>query len=72
MDELDRAALSEAMWQQQHLDAQLRRTHLTQPLTAIRECDDCGVVIPPQRLAVVPYTTCCVDCQNIRESQGHV
>ncbi|CAD6177617.1 conjugal transfer protein TraR [Escherichia coli] len=30
-------------------------------------CNDCGKVIPAQRLAALPDVVTCIDCQHIRE-----
>ena len=30
-------------------------------------CDDCGKLIPPERLHVMPYAPCCVECARERE-----
>ena len=33
-------------------------------------CEDCGQPIPPERLAIVPETTVCVQCKQMRERDG--
>lgn len=67
MDDFDRAALTEAQFQAASLAAQQRKAHPLVPITGSRECEDCGVIIPPARLAIVPEAVCCIDCQTLRE-----
>jgi DnaK suppressor protein len=33
-------------------------------------CEDCGAAINLERLQVLPFTTCCVRCQERREQMG--
>jgi DnaK suppressor protein len=33
-------------------------------------CEDCGAAINLERLTVLPFTTCCVQCQERREQMG--
>ena len=33
-------------------------------------CEDCGAAINLERLKVLPFTTCCVQCQERREQMG--
>lgn len=33
-------------------------------------CEDCGASINLERLKVLPFTTCCVQCQEKREQMG--
>jgi DnaK suppressor protein len=33
-------------------------------------CEDCGAAINLERLKVLPFTTCCVQCQEKREQMG--
>jgi len=33
-------------------------------------CEDCGASIKLERLKVLPFTTCCVRCQERREQMG--
>ena len=35
-------------------------------------CERCGNPIDPDRLAVVPETTFCIDCQRIEEQHGQL
>lgn len=49
------------------------RAEIDRALAAIAEgryglCEDCGEGIPPERLAVVPEATRCVDCQRARDA----
>ena len=30
-------------------------------------CDDCGIIIPKNRLKIVPFAVQCVDCKSINE-----
>ena len=55
--------------------ADIRRAELTRMDEAERKitagtyglCEECGVQIPEERLAVLPFTPCCVACQERRE-----
>ncbi|WP_311567255.1 TraR/DksA C4-type zinc finger protein [Photobacterium arenosum] len=70
-DVCDRAAeTSELFWQ-----AALS-THQKKPAeqpdqdeNGNRYCLSCGVLIPPQRVAVVPDCVRCIDCQQLKETQ---
>ena len=33
-------------------------------------CEDCGAAINLERLQILPFTTCCVRCQERREQMG--
>jgi DnaK suppressor protein len=33
-------------------------------------CEDCGTAINLERLTVLPFSTCCVECQERREQMG--
>ena len=33
-------------------------------------CEDCGAAINLERLTVLPFSTCCVQCQKRREQMG--
>ncbi|EBF9805575.1 TraR/DksA family transcriptional regulator [Salmonella enterica subsp. enterica] len=46
-----------------------RRDGLSHALV-VRRCADCRVLIPAERLEVVPYALCCVKCQALREAYG--
>jgi hypothetical protein len=35
----------------------------------LRECDDCGNIIPPQRVEAIPNVTRCVRCQTEYEKR---
>ncbi|ENQ8777172.1 TraR/DksA C4-type zinc finger protein [Salmonella enterica] len=48
----------------------MRQAHQNTPALAVRDCEDCGCVIPPGRLAAIPDAVCCVDCQALREAYG--
>jgi len=55
--------------------ADIRRQELTQMEEAERKlnegtygkCDGCGIEIDEKRLTLMPYASCCVDCQARRE-----
>ncbi|HAT1683949.1 TPA: TraR/DksA family transcriptional regulator [Klebsiella oxytoca] len=68
MDDIDRASALEAQFLARSLAEHRQRTHHAVPLTAVRYCEDCREVIPPERLAVIPDAVCCVDCQALREA----
>ncbi|EBS4105258.1 TraR/DksA family transcriptional regulator [Salmonella enterica subsp. enterica] len=72
MDDLDRAQALEAQFTARCLAEHQRQTHHLVPVTAVRDCEDCGCVIPAARLAVQPDAVCCVDCQALREAYGVV
>lgn len=40
------------------------------PPGAPRDCLDCGMPIPAERLAAVPYTHRCIECQQMAEVAG--
>lgn len=47
-------------------------TRIDEALRRLKEgryglCEDCGAEISLKRLQVVPYTSCCIDCQAKRE-----
>ncbi|EEM1820801.1 hypothetical protein GKA92_21920 [Salmonella enterica subsp. enterica] len=48
----------------------MRQAHHSVPLSAVRYCEDCDILIPAARLAVQPDAVCCVDCQALREAYG--
>ena len=35
------------------------------------ECEECGDLIPPERLLIVPETSLCIDCQRALEKLDH-
>ncbi|UCF83188.1 MAG: TraR/DksA family transcriptional regulator [Desulfobacteraceae bacterium] len=35
------------------------------------ECEECGDLIPPERLLIVPETSLCIDCQRELEKLSH-
>ena len=35
-----------------------------------RECEDCGIIINPKRVAARPEVTTCILCQEEREASG--
>ncbi|EAW4761145.1 TraR/DksA family transcriptional regulator [Salmonella enterica] len=69
MDDIDRASELEAQFTERSLAEHQHRVHHPVPVTAVRECEDCGYVIPPERLAAIPGAVCCVDCQTLREAR---
>ncbi|EHX3435570.1 TraR/DksA C4-type zinc finger protein [Salmonella enterica] len=46
----------------------MRQAHQNTPASAVRYCEDCGILILAARLAVLPDAVCCVDCQALREN----
>ncbi|EAA8891690.1 TraR/DksA family transcriptional regulator [Salmonella enterica subsp. enterica] len=70
MDNIDRASELEAQFTERSLAEHQYRAHRPVPVTAVRDCEDCGCVIPPERLAAIPDAVCCVDCQALREVYG--
>ncbi|EPY6142268.1 TraR/DksA C4-type zinc finger protein [Salmonella enterica subsp. enterica serovar Newport] len=70
MDNIDRASELEAQFTERSLAEHQYRVHPPVPVTAVRNCEDCGCVIPPERLVVVPDAVCCVDRQALREAYG--
>ncbi|EBE2443146.1 TraR/DksA family transcriptional regulator [Salmonella enterica subsp. enterica serovar Pomona] len=69
MDDIDRASELEAQFTERSLAEYQHRVHHPVPVTAVRECEDCGCVIPPERLAAIPGAVCCVDCQTLWEAR---
>ncbi|EBW4028010.1 TraR/DksA family transcriptional regulator [Salmonella enterica subsp. enterica serovar Newport] len=67
MDNIDRASELEAQFTERSLAEHQHRVHHPVPVTAVRNCEDCGCVIPPERLVAIPDAVCCVDCQALRE-----
>lgn len=70
MDLLDQAAQQ----QQQHLSVTLaaitaRVTNMHTSSVNPGICEDCGCVIPAQRLRVIPGATRCVSCQAAFEEE---
>ncbi|EAN2563488.1 TraR/DksA family transcriptional regulator [Salmonella enterica] len=70
MDNIDRASELEAQFTERSLAEHQYRAHRPVPVAAVRDCEDCGCVIPPERLAAIPDAVCCVDCQALREVYG--
>ncbi|EOA1177771.1 TraR/DksA family transcriptional regulator [Salmonella enterica] len=68
MDELDRAQELAARFNARCLAEHMRRAHQNTPASAVRYCEDCGILIPAARLEVLPGAVCCVDCQALREA----
>lgn len=68
MDNIDRASELEAQFTARSLAEHQRQVHHAVPVTAVRRCEDCGCVIPPDRLTAIPYAVCCVGCQALREA----
>ncbi|EBD6544073.1 TraR/DksA family transcriptional regulator [Salmonella enterica] len=70
VDELDRAQELAARFNERCLAEHMRQAHHSAPLSAVRYCEDCDILIPAARLAVLPDAVCCVDCQALREAYG--
>lgn len=70
-DLIDRAAerteeiLAEAHYQQRKRAAEPPQTREN----GATWCIDCGVRIPPERLAAKPHAARCVDCQQLHEEE---
>lgn len=35
---------------------------------APRDCVDCGLAVPAERVAAMPYTVRCIECQHVAEA----
>ncbi|ELC3101909.1 TraR/DksA C4-type zinc finger protein [Salmonella enterica] len=46
----------------------MRLAHPGTPVSAVRYCEDCDILIPAARLEVLPDAVCCVGCQTLREA----
>ncbi|EIN3255340.1 TraR/DksA family transcriptional regulator [Salmonella enterica subsp. enterica serovar Muenchen] len=68
VDELDRAQELAAQFNERCLAEHMRQAHHSAPLSAVRYCEDCDILIPAARLEVLPDAVCCVDCQTLREA----
>ncbi|EDK8695339.1 TraR/DksA family transcriptional regulator [Salmonella enterica] len=68
MDELDRAQELAAQFNERCLAEHMRQAHQNTPASAVRYCEDCGILIPAARLEVLPDAVCCVGCQTLREA----
>lgn len=71
-DIIDRAAEQEEIHRQTALNIALIRASEHQDIDddGNHYCNDCGRNIPAARMAAVPLTVCCIDCQTIREHKG--
>lgn len=52
-----------------HEDRILLTGTIVEDVNGNRLCEDCGNPIPEKRLKYVPYTTRCVNCQQLFESE---
>ncbi|ENZ5957295.1 TraR/DksA family transcriptional regulator [Salmonella enterica subsp. enterica serovar Braenderup] len=68
MDELDRAQELTEQFNERCLAEHMRQAHQNTPVSAVRYCEDCGILIPAARLEVLPDAVCCVGCQTLREA----
>ncbi|EPA7561609.1 TraR/DksA family transcriptional regulator [Salmonella enterica subsp. enterica] len=68
MDELDRAQELTEQFNEHCLAEHMRQAHQNTPVSAVRYCEDCGILIPAARLEVLPDAVCCVGCQTLREA----
>ncbi|ENQ4764499.1 TraR/DksA C4-type zinc finger protein [Salmonella enterica] len=48
----------------------MRQAHQNTPVSVVRYCEDCDILIPAERLEAVRDAVCCVDCQALREAYG--
>lgn len=62
-DEIDRAARLAERFREAGIARVRRRLDVQGP----DECEDCGVLITPQRRIAMPSATRCVDCQGAHE-----
>lgn len=70
-DLLDRASELEQQQREVAIKQALKRPAVEQDIDedGNHYCDDCGIRIPPERIAAVPSAVCCIDCQSIREHE---
>lgn len=68
VDELDRAQELADQFNERCLAEHMRRAHPGIPVSAVRYCEDCDILIPAARLEVQPDAVCCVGCQALREA----
>ncbi|EJR8579860.1 TraR/DksA family transcriptional regulator [Salmonella enterica] len=68
VDELERAQELAAQFNERCLAEHMRQAHQNTPASAVRYCEDCGILIPAARLEVLPDAVCCVGCQTLREA----
>ncbi|ECR0552728.1 TraR/DksA family transcriptional regulator [Salmonella enterica] len=68
VDELDRAQELTEQFNERCLAEHMRQAHQNTPVSAVRYCEDCGILILAARLEVLPDAVCCVDCQTLREA----
>ncbi|EJZ9788549.1 TraR/DksA family transcriptional regulator [Salmonella enterica] len=68
VDELDCAQELTEQFNERCLAEHMRQTHQNTPVSAVRYCEDCGILIPAARLEVLPDAVCCVGCQTLREA----
>lgn len=68
VDELDRAQELTEQFNERCLAEHMRQAHQNTPVSAVRYCEDCDILIPAARLEVLPDAVCCMDCQTLREA----
>ncbi|ELY6045280.1 TraR/DksA family transcriptional regulator, partial [Salmonella enterica] len=49
MDELDRAQALAAQFNERCLAEHMRQAHQNTPVSVVRYCEDCGILIPAER-----------------------
>lgn len=64
------AALAEQALARHRANALLAEAAGALPPGASRDCLDCGMPVPAGRLAAMPHTTYCIDCQQMAEAAG--
>ena len=71
-DVIDQASELESLQRETALKAALSKPLESQDIDeqGHHYCNDCGIQIPPMRIAAVPHAVCCIDCQTIRELKG--
>ncbi len=64
------AALTEEALERHRIRALLTEAAATSPPGTPRDCLDCGMPVPAQRIAAAPYTQRCIECQQMAEDAG--
>lgn len=64
------AALAEQALERHRANALLAEATGTLSPGAPRDCLDCGMPVPAQRIAAVPHTQRCIECQQMAEAAG--
>lgn len=74
VDDADRADVLVAAFAERALERHRAAALLAEaaalPPGTPRDCLDCGVPVPAQRIAAAPYTQRCIECQQMAEDAG--